>query len=272
MKPCLKCKSRPRISEHHNAKWCAVCRKYLLSRPAGTMTREQRIEAKSLIGKMDRREIAEHLGVSLANLKRSLRGVRLAFHNHLYANPELVKDVCRYYEKHGRKKTEKQFPDVKVRSIVERYKQFKPRQIRWTNEQIIELAKMSGLVSMTDQAKHFNRPRARAGSIQSFWMKRMGFGGGSIHGLSKHIAKQIATKDCPYIKTRFWQTRRGRADFSRHIALWVDLNSHLKSDVPDFIKEAIGTMADFQVWLFETSNPRMAILNTIKSRSQKGSR
>jgi hypothetical protein len=262
---CTNCGEEKR-SEHFNTKYCEKCRAYFLRYPKSTLTKEQRQEAEKLIGKMDRKEIAEHLGVSLANLKRAFRGRRLAFHNKYARQPDLVKAVCKYYEKHGKIKTQKKFPQVCVRSVVERYPYFKPRQTRWSDSQIVEAAKMSGLISMNAQAKWFNRPNAFEGSIKSLWTKRFGFGGGSIHGLSYCVGKELVTRRCKPIDTFFWQTVRNEHKFGRKLYLWVDIEKHLKSGFPDCIDEAVTTMADFQRWIFQTDNPRRKILQLMKER------
>jgi hypothetical protein len=50
----------------------------------------------------------------------------------LWYDKELVKKVCAYYEKNGKLKTQKKFPEFSVRSIIERnYDKFSPRQKRW---------------------------------------------------------------------------------------------------------------------------------------------
>lgn len=219
-----------------------------------------------LIGKMSREDIAEQMGVSLASLKRAFPGVRLAYFNRYVINPQLVRQVCVYYERHGKRATQERFPEVRVRSVVERYKQFRPRQVRWTDEQIIEAARMAGLVSYRAQAKYFNRPRANEGSIQALWQKRFGFGDGCINGLVKWHAKPlIRGGHSKYIRP-VGRGRDGQPIHFRSLILWVDLERILKPNVPAFIVQAIRTMADFQRWLWRSDNPRPLILRMIRER------
>ena len=220
-----------------------------------------------LIGKMPRDEIAKEVGVSVSSLKRAFRGTRICFFNKHVANPDRVKQVCQFYEEHGREATQKAFPEIKVRSIVERYKLYDPRQVRWTDEQIILAAKYAGILSYDQQAEIFNRPNAHAGSIKSLWMKRFRMAGGSINGMSEFMARTLVTDKCPFVQTRFWETRRGDKSFSRKLYLWVDMEKHLLPDVPDFIRSAIESMADFQRWLFESNNPRNKILKILKNET-----
>ena len=162
MKTCIDCKKKL-YNVHFNTKRCPQCVSILRRRPLGTMTEDQIEIAKSLAGTLDRRDIAEKLGVSLSNLKRSCRDIKFNYHNKYKANPGKVKELCEFYEKNGRVKTQEKYPDWSVRSVVERYKLFTPRQRRWENSEIIEAIKMGGLVSFENQAKYFNRPNDNAG-------------------------------------------------------------------------------------------------------------
>lgn len=232
------------------------------------MTEGQIAEATKLIGKMPREEIAERVGVSVSSLKRAFRGTRLAYQNRWVANPALVKRVCAYYEKNGRVKTAKAFPGVKVRSVVERYKNFLPRQTRWTEPQLIEVARMAGLVGFSDQARFFRRPGAHEGAIRSVWVKRFKSSGGGVHGMSDWMAKHLVTERCPRLVTDYWTTSRGRQRFGRKLCLWVDMERHMRRGVPPFVADAIRTMAQFQRWLFQSDKPKRAILAMIAKRAR----
>lgn len=251
---CPRCKERPKKA-HFNARWCEPCAAEFVKRPAGKLTAEQARRARALIHTMPHEDIARELGVSVSRLKRWARdhgNIRLSYFNRWHANPRLTMQVCAYYAKHGKIKTAKRFPNVKVRSIVERYfkgLRLEPRQIRWTASQLIELAQMAGLVSFKRQARHFNRPNAREGSIKSAWQKKFGHGGGSINGLSHWLAKDYVRPSCPFFETDYWATRRDNAQFSRKIALWVDVERSLKPDVPEHLRDAISALAKFQRWL-----------------------
>src|SRR5690606_27982022 len=148
------------------------------------------------------------------------------YHNKYAINPKLVKDVCKYYEMHGKSKTQKCYPEVNVRSIVERYKLFKPRQVKWKEQEIIQLARFAGVISMQAQAKYFNRPRANAGSIKSVWVKKFRNCGGRIHGMAWYQARHITTPECPVLLTPFWVQRKPgsvKGTAIRKLCLWTDM-------------------------------------------------
>jgi hypothetical protein len=263
---CPSCNLR-KVQRHHSSKWCSRCSLEKRTHPKSNMTADQIAAAKEMIGKIPREEIAERIGVSEASLKRAFRGVRLGYRQHLLARPELVQQVCAYYEEHGGPRTQKAFPGVNVRSITERYKLFKPRTIRWTDEQLIELAKMGGIISISAQAKFFNRPNAYAGSIKSVWSKKFGMSSAAIHGMSHCQARHLVSKNCPYLYSNFWISKRSnRRKCSRKLYLWVDMEKNLIGDLPSFIRDGIVTMSNFQRWLFKSKDPKSEILKMLRDR------
>jgi len=244
---CGLCKKRPRKT-HWCSKWCGPCSRELIKAPRSTLSPAQIAKAEKLIGKMPREEIASKLGVSLSNLKRAFRGRRpLWFQNGKFKNnPALVQSVLRYYEAHGRPKTEKKFPHIKVRSIIERANYYgfklKPRQTRWTVDQIKLAVQMAAAgVPYEKQAKIFNRPNANAGSIRSFWVKRRAgaSSGNYLHGMPKWIARE-------FLKPGFPTHKVGHLN----LVYWCEMSPWLLPETPDFLRDAIEALADFQQWIF----------------------
>jgi len=268
-KKCLSCKTSI-AGTHANTKRCKPCIAILRKRPLGTMTKKQIAIATSLSNKMKFTDVAKHLGVSKSNLKRSIdtSKVKFTFHNKHKNNPHLVKTICAYYEKHGKRETQKKFPDVKVRSVLEKYKLFSPRQSRWSDKEIIEAVKMAGLISYKAQWVYFKRPLAFAGSITSFWMKKFGFGQGKVNGLRGYRGKPFVKPRCKPVIIKFGELREKRhdEDWEAKVYLWVDLEKHLLPNVNEDFKIAIQTMASFQRWLWQSENPRAKILKMIKQR------
>lgn len=268
MTTCPLCHKRPK-KVHANAKWCGVCARKLVKKPRSNMTPAQVSRALRLRGKLKREEVARRVGVSAATIGRLGRELGLSFASvaHTYrAAPGLIEAVTAYYSKHGKVKTQKKFPNVKIRSIVERYP-CEPRQIRWTDDQIVDAARMAGLIPMARQAKIFNRPNARVGSIRSLWVKRMKMGGGSLHGLRPWQAQAILRPGYPVIRMGYWNRRCNTNPGPpkvRALALWCDIEPWILEGTPAFIREGIRAMAQFQRWLYRTQNPRRAILALLR--------
>lgn len=244
---------------HHNQKYHRDCAYFLRKTPRGKLLPEQEAVVRKLAGTMLIQDLANKIGTSNSNLDRWARDNNVSINSLKYPD-HVVREVCSYYEKHGKVETQKAFPEVKVRSIIERYYTGKPRQTRWTDQQLIDLARIANFASTDNQAKYFNRPRAHGGSITSAWNKKFGMYPGNLHGWNKVRAKQFVTRDCPYIDLPYF-VRKG--EYSRKLALWVDIHDHLKSDCPDFVKDAISALAKFQTWLYG-DDPRLAILNIME--------
>lgn len=225
------------------------------------MTHAQILEAKRLAGTMPREWIALALGVSLSNLKRSCKGTSFNYHNKYKANPDIVKRVTKYYEKHGKTKTQEKFPDLNVRSIVERYRH-EPRQIRWTGPQLIEIIKMHGFISKKNQAKFFKRPRANEGSIVSVWQKTLKIKRSHTdvghHMVASWKIERFLKKGCP--KTPACHNGIEGA------YLWHDVDKFLKKSTPKIIKDCAKAIALYQEWLFDSKEPRKEVLKMIKER------
>lgn len=271
MRLCGNCKAKPTISKHFNSKWCKPCGDSFRSKPRHNLTASQQRFVLKNRGKLSKEEMAQELGASRSSIMRFGRalGLSLSAKYPYKANPKLVQAVCDYYSKYGRRETEKRFPRIKIRSVVERYEHEK-RQIRWTNTQLIELAQMAGVVSMKAQAKYFNRPRANQGSIISVWMKTIKNGGGSVNGLSWNMAKHFVRADCPKFQTNFWttakKTKGGTNHHSRVLVTWVDLNKNLKPDTPKWFRDCADSMSNFQIWLQGTERPRQKLIKLMKER------
>lgn len=268
---CPACKSRPK-QKHQNSKWCLSCALERRKRPIGRLTGHQKAWVKSQIGKMPIKDMADHLETSVSNIRRSLPGFSIWFHNGKYKNnPKLVRQVLAHYSAHGMISTKKAFPNISVRSIVDRPAYYgvkvKPRLIRWKESEIVLAAKMAGLIDGKRQAKIFNRPGANEGSIKSLWMKRFGHGGGNIHGMSEWMARELLKPGYPVLKTRVWSKRKGQPDCGpiRGLVLWCDMVTHLRRGTPPFVREGIKTLAQFQCWLFQSDNPKREILKILEA-------
>lgn len=192
MKLCRACQQAPVVPfkpgplAFAKVQYCAACRAERRKRPPSGVTAEQAKQLASMLGQMPRREIQQRLGLSKSAITRWLReqGWRVKQWNAYDA--ATVEAVCQAYAEGGRRLVRERFPGVKVRSIVERYCRkhgYRPRQIRWTDEQLVEAVRMAGLVSHTAQARYFGRPNAYEGSIRHLWQIRFRLDPRLIHGI-----------------------------------------------------------------------------------------
>lgn len=242
---CQACQQTPRQA-HKNSRYCLPCAQGRRRAPCHTLTPAQGAEVERLAGTITRGAIAQQVGVPLSQVSRYLREAGLRSNARDYP-PDVVQAVCVAYEVLGRVKTQELFPTVRVRSIIERYKQYAPRQRRWTPEELLEAAQMAGIVSHTAQARYFGRPNASTGSIASVWSKHFRCAPRDVHGLGAHLVWQLCTPGVTATLVA-QQTMPG----PRTVVLWLDLATHLRADVEPEICEAIAALADFQGWLYGT--------------------
>lgn len=247
---CINCKIREKINTHSNTKYCKPCREAFVNKPRHNLTLGQQAIAKQLAGTMYYEKLAKLVGCSRSSLSRFARqeGISLNAHKH---KKELVDQVIAYYEKHGKTLTQQMFPNVKIRSIVEKH-EHQARQVPWTFEQKKELLKMAGLISFKSQAKYFNRPRANEGSIRSAFAKRvLPISGGNLNGMNHYNAIKLVKSTCPFYK-RIMVRRVKSSTCIQQIALWVDIEDHLKDSIPESIRKGIAALALFQRKLHDT--------------------
>lgn len=259
--------------KHLNKKYCKSCDSLYQTcvRSAfNNSTPEQRQFIKFASNKMTKAECAKQLNMSVVKLKRvaSAMGIKFTFSKGFAVrkyNRWLTKEIVAYYEKHGKLSTQKKYPGVKLRSVIERNKH-KPRQTRWKTNQKIYLIRTAGLVSFKKQAEFLNRPNAYEGSIQQFWLKKYNTSSCRLNGLTENTAKLFVTDDCPYI-----QGDVGKSEYrpGYKIHLWVDMEKHIRPDCPSFIVKTIKMMANFQRWIWQVKNPKELILKMLNKKLRK---
>jgi len=230
------------------ALYCPACRAARRRRPVSTVTPEQGAEIARWIGVLSREAIAHRLGVSRAAVARYTRDHGLYGRSDAYP-PAVVAAVCAAYEAaphgFGTRRVQELFPEVAVRSIVERYRDFRPRQIRWTAAQIHEAAKMAGLVSPQAQARYFGRPYASDGSIKALWAKRFQCNPHGLHGLAAHLVFPLCGPGTQAVLVHYQPT----GSVCRPVVLWGDLVPQLPPDVDPEVRHLVEALARFQRWL-----------------------
>ena len=228
---------------HRNSLRCDACSESLRKSPRHNLTKEQQHVVRDLAGKVLRKKIVEISGATESSVKRFAKeeGINLTSYHH---KDEVINEVCEYYAIHGKIETQKKFPDIKVRSIIERNPIYEPRQVRWRQDQVELLIKSAGILSKTTLAKHFNRPRANEGSITSAYQKKFKFKHKNLNGLPPYLAEWFIETETYSYKTEVMAGKK-----QTYKVLWVDIESNMRQDLPSHIKKGIHAMAKFQRWL-----------------------
>lgn len=245
---CARCQAAPRQA-HYNSKYCLPCALARRRRPASTVTPAQAEQLRLLCGVLPQSEIQQMLGLSKAAISRWLREMGWRPKWCTSPTPERVAAVQRAYEQGGKLLVQELYPDANVRSIIERYKGHARRQRRWADAQLIEAARMAGLVTPTAQARYFGRPNAYEGSITSLWIKRFGVAPGAINGLDLALGWGLVQAGCPAVLVRQASTTGGRAR-----VLWLDAADYSRPALAPEIRQALVALAAFQAWLHGTKN------------------
>ena len=125
----------------------------------------------------------------------------------------------------------------------------------------------SGIISKKAQARYFGRPNAHEGSIISAWMKKHKHGGGNVNGISWYVARHFVGPRCKPLRLKVWARRKNtRRLVGRQLVLWVELNKHLKSASPLWIKQCIREMAAYQRWIFGVQDVKLKVNRMINER------
>jgi len=266
---CQRCGAAPK-APHWNARYCLPCRAAIRRRPRSCATPAERAAILARAGTMTRDAIAAAVGVSRAKVTRCLR------EEHVRSNardlaPELVEAVLRLYAaaptRQGKAACRAAFPDVCIRSITERHTrrhgtQAVVRQARWTGAQVIDAARMAGLVSLTAQARYFSRPHAAEGSIKKLWASHFRCPPGALHGCGAALAARLAL---PGVQATLITTNQGGVTGPTIKVLWLDLLARLRPDCDPTLRLCVTALAQFQAWLWQTTDSQV-IRNTLTER------
>lgn len=243
---CEDCQAQPK-KPHRNSKYCETCSDARRRIPVANLTPHQEAHALSLINEIPHPEIAKQVGISLSTLRRWLRNNELHSNCQKYA-PEIIMQVIDSYVETGKTKTAELFPGINVRSIVERY-DHAPRQTRWKENEIIEAARMAGLVSRVAQSRYFDRPHAASGSIRALWARKFKCVPSDVNGVAGHVAWNLAMPGAPATLVKH---NKGPSHFYQ--VLWLDLALYLKPNIDPWVRHTIETLAKFQSWLHGTDD------------------
>lgn len=219
--------------------------------------------------------VAEELGVrrDVVSSYRRLMGLSK---RRRYLNAFEREDLVETYFTQGFRAASEKYPGIMVYSSVSRYTSRRKERV-WSEEEKIEMARMAGFISFDDQVAFLKRPKRAANSLltHSFWQKRCGIGSHSIHGLIGALKQYLCRHNAPVIALpcqapeRRWRGVEARVvpPRKRRMVIWADAERHLRPDVPPWVREVARAGARFQRWLYQTDNPRGAILMMMAERT-----
>ena len=236
---------------HPNARYCQPCAAVRTRCPPSNVSASQGAQLMRWRNRLTHQDMAKRLGVSRSTVRRyfSEQGVSS---NSLRYPREVVDTVLAVYAECGSIRTQELFPEVRVLSIVNVYAPPGKvlRQRKWREHEIVEAARMAGLVSATAQARFFNRPNAFDRSIVALWGRVFQCAPGDVNGLSVHIAHKLVRPGTPAVMIYNKESGRGMMKI-----LWLQMLGQMRPDCPDWIKQAIEILAKFQTWLHNTQDP-----------------
>jgi len=224
-------------NRHKNARRCVACAKLLRKSPAHNLTPHQQKKALELAGKMYRHEIAKAIGCSRAAFTRFAKERKdVDWNAHKYKD-ELVGEVVNFYINNSLDDTRKKFPNVRVRSIIDRYVG-KIKCIPWSEQETVALYKYTGLASYTEIAVKLGRnPYAPK-------RKRERHVSGYVNSLPFNIAKKYTNRGCPFFYLKKTDKQSGQ-----WVTPWVAMEKHLRAENPGWVNQAVASLAKFQKWL-----------------------
>lgn len=194
---------------------------------------------KEGIGKLSRTEIAQRLDVSLSYLNRYMTKHKIYSGPRRRYDKETIDQVVSFYLKHTRSETEKRFPDLNVRAIIETYLGNKGSHKNWTLNEILFTAKVGGLLTYERQGEIINRTY---NSIKTRWLKDIGMSPKNLNGIPLKDVRDLIKKGCRY----FYIKSKERFGRDPCVVLWCDLEKNLLDDVPPEIKQCVSAMSQFQ--------------------------
>ena len=191
----------------------------------------------ALAGTMTRQEIAESLGTSRATVSRCLakNGIRTGQPKQYPI--EIRNAVIAFYETHDKHETQKQFPGVRVRSIIDRY-ETTAKQDFWTFEEDLKAISMLTEKPTTEISKILGRGERSV-------IKRMK----RVYNLSPKHLNGMAYRLCKHVlSSDYVPEKKGNA----YVVNWEDFDTHINTKNKDIIM-CVKILADFRRFLCQIS-------------------
>ena len=236
---------------HPNARYCQPCAALRTRCPPSNLSAAQGAQLMRWRNRLTHEDMAKRLGVSRSTVRRYFREQGVCSNSLRYPR-EVVDTVLAVYAECGSIRTQELFPEVRVLSILTAYapRDKVLRQRKWREQEIIEAARMAGLVSPTAQVQYFARPNALFGSIKALWSRVFRCAPGDVNGLQANMAYRLVRPGTVAVMTYNRDSGRGMMRI-----LWLQMVGQMRPDCPDWIKQAVEILAKFQTWLHNTDDP-----------------
>lgn len=207
------------------------------------MDEQQKEFVKNNANKMYRKNIAEKIMVSESTLKRfaSENGIKFTYYSKADLYPkELIDEVIGYWLVNGVLAAKKKYPNVKIRSITEKYNKGQHYLSRYTFEDRLFLLRYSEFIGMTKAVNLLGRPIKKGNHTKlfSFEKRKKTPYRNHLNGLSKHTIKKYLL-DPKFIELNYHK---------RKIITWTEIAKDLKVDNQNLLILA-QAMAKFQTWI-----------------------
>jgi len=191
----------------------------------------------TLAGTMTREEIAKYLNTSRATVNRCLRdnGIRTGQPRQY---PIGIREaVIGFYATHNKLETQKQFPGVRVRSIIERY-ETEAKQKFWTFEEDLKAISMMTEKPTSEISKALGRGEKAV-------VKRMS----RCYNLSPKHVNGMAYRLCKHVlNDQYKPTKKGNA----YTVNWCEFRDNLATENQDIIS-CVNVLAHFREFLCQIS-------------------
>lgn len=178
-------------------------------------------------------------------------------------------EIIKYYQTHSNKEVCKKFnlTQNQFKSVMHRYykdKRFvglrKDTRIKtkWSNEDIIKLIQMAGVLPRNEIAKRLNRTKTNNFHAVKDKIAQIGFKSKHINGMPITWLSLLGKKENLKIITTKAGPNSKKNHFNFKIIPWVELEKKFNSN-DDVISIIIKSLAKFQRFIFQTSDDNKII-------------
>lgn len=193
----------------------------------------------ALAGKMTRSEIAKCMNISRATVNRCLAKNSIQTGQPRQYPKAIVETVLDFFKTHTLVETQKQFPSVKVRSIIDRYSHdIKCR--KWDFHEDLKALSMLTKYSCRQVSKKLKR---NDNAVIRRLQRKYSVMPKHLNGIAYRLVSDIV-----HDSLGASDVRKGKGTSTRYIVTWDVLYDNLSTENPDIIN-CVRVLSDFKRWL-----------------------